>query len=252
MSWLTPIITDILGDLAATRHKMKFFQNGATPSLSVQFDKDVPPRDLDLYKKKFDDMHSGVDNAYQTLFFGGGADVTPLTVDLRQLDFKVTQGAGETRMAVGSGVPAVILGISEGLSGSSLNEGNFRAAKRLFVDATIQDLWRKAAPSLQVLLSKPADGSELVTDGRDIPFLRENADDQASIRAQDATVIRTLGDGGWEPDSIIAYMATSDVSRLVHSGMVPVQLQPAKGTPAGTPGLNGSSNGLVPVAPRGI
>lgn len=225
MSWLTPIITDIFADDAAALHKMSFFKNGASPRLAVTFDKEVPAKDLDLYKKKFDDMHAGAENAYGTLFMGGGADVRPLTVDLRALDYKMTTGAGETRMAVASGVPAVILGISEGLGGSSLNEGNFRAAKRLFVDGTIMDLWRKVAPSLEVLLTSPADGAELVTDGRDIPFLREDSDQQAAIRSQDAQTMTTLANGGWEAESIKVYMATSDVSRLVHTGMLSVQLQ---------------------------
>lgn len=225
MSWLTPIINDILGDQAATKHKLQFFRNGASPSLAVRFDREVPPRDLDAYKRKFDEMHGGVDNAYKTLFLGGGADVTPMTVDLRQLDFKVTQGAGETRMAVASGVPAVILGISEGLGGSSLNAGNFGAAKRLFVDGTIQDLWGKVAPSLQVLLTTPGDGSELTVDSRDIPFLREDADNQAAIRAQDAQTMRSLIEAGYEPTSVQQYMVTSDATRLVHTGRVSVQLQ---------------------------
>lgn len=225
MSWLTPIITDIFADDAAATHKMSFFKNGASPRLAVTFDKEVPPKDLDLYKRKFDDMHSGAENAYGTLFMGGGADVRPLTVDLRALDYKMTTGAGETRMAVASGVPAVILGISEGLGGSSLNEGNFRAAKRLFVDGTIQDLWRKVAPSLEVLLTPPGNGAELTIDGRDVPFLREDSDQQAVIRSQDATTMVALVNGGWEPESIKLYMATSDVSRLVHTGMVSVQLQ---------------------------
>jgi hypothetical protein len=237
MSWLTPIITDVLADQAAATHKMRFFQRGASPSLMVRFDKEVPPKDLDLYKKKFDDMHGGAENAYGTLFMGGGADVTPLTVDLRALDYKATTGSGETRISSASGVPAVILGISEGLAGSSLNEGNFRAAKRLFIDATIQDLWRKVAPSLEVLLATPGDGSELTIDGRDIPFLREDADNQAAIRSQDAATIRTLGDGGWEPDSILQFMATSDPTRLVHTGMVPVQLQPPGAQPATPPAM---------------
>jgi Phage portal protein len=236
MSWLTPIITDIFADDAAAIHKMSFFKNGASPRLAVTFDKEVPAKDLDLYKKKFDDMHAGVENAYGTLFMGGGADIRPLTVDLRALDYKMTTGAGETRMAVASGVPAVILGISEGLGGSSLNEGNFRAAKRLFVDGTIQDLWRKAAPSLAVLLSAPDDGSELAADHRDIPFTREDADQQAAIRTQDASTMRTLVEAGYEPDSVTQYLVTSDASRLVHTGRVSVQLQEpgaGEGTPAG-------------------
>jgi hypothetical protein len=46
------------------------------------------------------------------MFLAGGADVTPLSMDFKQLDFKVTQGAGERGIAVDAGVPAVILGIS--------------------------------------------------------------------------------------------------------------------------------------------
>lgn len=242
MSWLTPIITDIFADDAAAIHKMSFFKNGASPRLAITFDKEVPAKDLDLYKRKFDDMHSGSENAYGTLFMGGGADVRPLTVDLRALDYKMTTGAGETRMAVASGVPAVILGISEGLGGSSLNEGNFRAAKRLFVDGTIQDLWRKVAPSLEVLLTTPPNGAELAVDARDIPFLREDSDQQAAIRAQDATTMVALVNGGFEAESIKLYMATSDVSRLVHTGMVSVQLQ--------SPGAGGAGAGGADAAPE--
>jgi phage portal protein BeeE len=227
MSWLTPVIRDVMADKAATHHKLKFFENGATPQFVVRFDKDSSNDEIASFVDRFKASHQGASNAYKTLFLAGGADITPLTVDLKQLDFKVTTGAGETRLAVAAGVPAVILGISEGLGGSSLNAGNFSAARRLFVDTTMRDAWAKVSASLQMLVTPPSPASELCVTDRDIPFLREDATDLANIRALNAQVLRTLGDGGWNPDAAIEYVRTDDLSRLLgnHTGLVPVQLQ---------------------------
>jgi hypothetical protein len=41
MSWLTPIVREIMGDTAATNHKLTFFENGATPNMVVSLDKDI-------------------------------------------------------------------------------------------------------------------------------------------------------------------------------------------------------------------
>lgn len=226
MSWLTPVIKEIMADNAATKHKLKYFENGATPGMVVS---GIPA----VSKKQFDDLvdmmearHRGAGNAYKTLYLTAGADAKALGSDLRQLDFKVTQGAGETRLATAAGIPASILGISEGLQGSSLNAGNFGAARRLFVDSTMRDLWSKAAPSLQTLVTPPARAS-LWYDARDIPFLREDAKDDAEIRAQDALALRTLLDAGYEPDAAIQYLITGDLKVLTgrHSGLFSVQLQ---------------------------
>lgn len=237
MSWLTPVIRDIMADKAATAHKLKFFENGATPQFVVRFDKDSSPDEIAAFVDRYNAAHRGSNNAYKTLFLAGGADITPLTVDLKQLDFKITTGAGETRIAVAGGVPAVILGISEGLQGSSLNAGNFGAARRLFVDTTMHDLWGKAAASLQSLVTPPAGNVELSVNGRHIPFLREDETDQANIRALNAQVLRTLGDGGFQPDAAVEYLRTDDLSRLIgkHTGLVPVQLQLPGAESGGSP-----------------
>jgi phage portal protein BeeE len=249
MSWLTPALEEIMADKAATRHKGKFFRNGATPNMAIKFDKDTSPEAFQEFVEGFNSAHQGAEKAYKTLFLAGGADVVPLSVDFKQLDFKVTQGAGETRIAVDAGVPAAILGISEGLSGSSLNAGNFGAARRLFVDTTIRDLWNKAAPSLQALIVRPNDRAELHVDDREIPFLREDARDRAEIRAKDASTLRTLSDGGWEPDAAVDFVTADDLKQLRgrHSGLIPVQLQPpgaeTPAEPDEPPSPNGRANG---------
>jgi phage portal protein BeeE len=246
MSWLTPILEEITADKAATRHKGRFFRNGATPNMAIKFDKETSPEAFAEFVENFNNAHQGADQAYKTLFLAGGADITPLSIDFKQLDFKATQGAGETRIAVDAGVPAAILGISEGLQGSTLNTGNFGAARRLFVDTTIRDLWNKAAPSLQGLLVRPTPRTVLAVDDRDIPFLREDAKDQADIRARDAETLRALTQAGWGADAAVDFITANDPKRLrgQHSGLFSVQLQPpTTAQPAVGPSLNGRANG---------
>lgn len=229
MSWLTPVIREIEGDRAASEHKLNFFRRGATPSLVVKGIKAANKTQFDAVVDMMESRHAGVENAYRTLYLTDGADAEAIGADLKQLDFKATQGHGETRLAIAAGVPAAILGISEGLSGSSLNAGNFGAARRLFVDSTMRDLWAKASASLRTLVTPPSPNASLWYDARDIPFLREDAKDDAEIRGLDSRALRTLIDAGWQPDAAIEYIRSGDIGRLLgqHSGLYSVQLQPA-------------------------
>jgi len=255
MSWLTPVIREVMADIAATQHKLSFYRNGAVPVMAFKFPDGTSRTRLVEQKALYDAEHKGSGNAYKTVFLAG-ADPVPLSMDLKQLDFKVTQGAGETRIASASGVPAAILGISEGLAGSSLNAGNFGAARRLFVDTTVQDLWRKAAPSLSVLLTSPGTDARLAIDFRDIPFLREDATDDADIRSKDALTLKALAEAGCEWDAAVAFARTGDLSVLTgkHTGLFSVQLQtPGNATAMPSlesiadPALNGSLNGRQAV-----
>lgn len=225
MSWLTPVVREIQADLAATRHKLKFFENAATPNLAVAMDKSVTPEKFKAFMDAMDDAHSGVENAYKTLYTAGGADVTVIGKDMQQLDFKVTQGAGETRIAAAAGVHPVLVGLSEGLAGSSLNAGNFASARRSTVDGTMRPLWRNAAGSLEILVSPP-DGARLWFDDRDIAFLREDQKDAAEIAGLNSRTIRTYTDAGFTAESAVAAVTSGDLTLLKHSGLFSVQLQP--------------------------
>jgi phage portal protein BeeE len=225
MSWLTPALREIQADLEATRHKLSFFQNGATLSFAVSFKESVTKDQFQAFMRAFKESHQGVRNAYEPLFLGAGADITPIGTDLNQIDFKRTQGAGETRIAADSGIHPVILGISEGLAGSSLNQGNFNAARRLTADKTLRPLWRSAAAVLESLVIVPA-SSRLWYDDRDIPFLREDRADLADIQGREASSIRQLVDAGFEPKSITSAIDEQDWDLLEHTGLFSVQLQP--------------------------
>lgn len=225
MSWLTPVVREIMSDTQATKHKLKFFENAATPNLAVQLPKEIGIDAFGAFVDLMDAKHKGANNAYKTLYTGGGADVTVVGADMKQLDFKVTQGAGESRLAAAGGVHPAIVGLSEGLQGSSLNAGNFGAARRLVADGTMRPLWRNAAGSLEVVVPPPP-GSRLWYDARDVAFLREDAKDEADIAQVDAQTVVALVNGGFTPESAKAAVLARNMDLLVHSGLISVQLQP--------------------------
>ena len=243
MSWLTPVLREIASDKAATAHKLAFFERGATLQTVASLDKDVPVDAFDAFVERFRAQHEGVENAYGTLFLGGGADVTVIGTDLQRLDYKNVQGGGETRMAAAAGVHPTLVGLSEGLSGSSLNQGNFNAARRIFVDGTMRWLWGEAAASLETLFDLPNPDAYLDVDTRSIPFMREDAADAAEIMGKEATVLRTLGDGGWDPPTIVEAIRHRDWARLKHSGKLSVQLQPPGQQPPSS-GNGATANGV--------
>lgn len=239
-SWVTAALADIQGDRAATQHKLKFFENGATPNMVV---KGITAATRDQFNDIVDameDKHAGVANAYRTLYLVAGADATVVGADLKQLDFKATQGAGETRIAMLGRVPAPLLQISEGLAGSSLNAGNFGMARRIFADSWVYPTLQDVSAALAPLLRVPSD-AELWFDTSDIPLLREDAKDAAEIAQMNATTIGQLVREGFTPESAKSAVIGQDMSLLVHSGLVSVQLQAPGSTPPNTAPTGGSA-----------
>jgi phage portal protein BeeE len=225
MSWITPVVREIQADTAATKHKLKFFENGTTSNFVVSYEAGLSKAQFLEYVAAFKEAHAGVDNAYKTIHLGGGADVTTVGADMKQLDFKATQGAGETRIASASGAGAVVAMLSEGMQGSALNAGNYNAAKRQFADMTIRPQWRSAAAALSKFTSPPA-GTRLWYDAAGISFLQEDAKDAAEIQSKRAATVRTLVDGGFTWASAVAAVEADDLSLLDHTGLFSVQLQP--------------------------
>lgn len=246
MSWLTPVIREIMADKAATDHKLQFFENGATPNMIVKFDLDSVEKMrpfIDLFKEG----HEGSQNAYKTLFVGAGTDATAVGSTFQQMDFKVTQGAGETRIAAAAGVPPVIVGLSEGLQAATYS--NYSQARRRFADGTMRPLWRNLCGSLQQILKVPSN-SELWYDDRDIPALKEDIQDKAKEMQENATAANQLVSAGYDPDSIVAAIDAGDFSLLTHSGLVSVQLQPPGKDTVQEPGVDKVDpvlNGKAPI-----
>jgi len=103
---------------------------------------------------------------------------------------------------------------------------------------TMRPLWRNMAGSLARIVTVPP-GAELWYDDRDIPALQEDQKDAAEIQAINASAISSLITSGYKPDSVVAAVTANDLSRLVHTGLFSVQLQPP-GTTQPPPSTNGS------------
>lgn len=223
MSWLTPVVREIQGDVAMREHKIKFLENAATPNLVVTFDASVGQEAANSFIDRFEEQHAGYLNAYKTLFMGMGADVKSVGANMQQLDFAVLQRAGENRITMAGGVPAIIVGTESGLAHAAY--ANYFLAMRRFADGTMRTLWRNAAASLSHLINVPA-GCELWIDDRDIAWLRQDQQDAAAIQQVKAQTIGQYIKDGFVPDSAVAAVEAGDPTLLEHSGLVSVQLQP--------------------------
>jgi len=232
MSWLTPVVRDIENDLLMTRHKRRFFENGATPNMIIKHPVGTNRDQVLDWIKRLEADNAGVDNAYKSLNLYPGADATVVGKDMQQIDFKIVQGAGETRIAADAGVPPVIVGLSEGLEAATYS--NYAQARRRFADGTIHPLWQNAAGSFEQLMASPGPDTRLWYDADDIPFLREDEKDAALITQTRAATLASLIQAGFTPESASKFLMTADDFRVLeHTGLFSVQLQaPGSGQPS--------------------
>lgn len=228
MSWLTPVIDEFRGDKAATIHKLQFFENAATPNLSVSLKDSVGPEKFKAFVREMNEAAGGIQNAYKTLYTGGGADVRVIGADMRQLDFAITQGHGETRVCAAGGVPPIIVGLSEGLQYATYS--NYGQAKRAYADLFLRSQWHSLCGALEPILDVP-DNAQLWYDAKDIAFLRDDTADIVNVQSTQASTISALIAAGFEPDSATEAVVREDFSLLKHTGLVSVQLQPPGGAP---------------------
>lgn len=246
MSWVTPIVRELMADNATTNHKLAFFENGATPNLVVSVDPTVGKEAFDIWKEAFEEEHGpGALDAFKTIFLGGGANVEVVGRDMQQIDLKNVQGHGETRVCMAARVPPIIVGASEGLDASTL--ANYGQAKRHMADGTLRPLWDNFCNSASDVVPPPP-GSILAADDRDVPFLRDDTKDQAMVQAQHAIAINTLVTAGFDPESAVQAVTSGDFTLLDHTGLVSVQLLPPGTETTPTP-PNGNGSAAPPAPP---
>lgn len=223
MSWITPIIPEIINDRLTQRHKRKYLENGATPNLVFALDKSISFDAWKKWKVEIKNEYEGPENAYRKMFLGGGVDVKVVGNSIVEMGFKDLQGKAETRIAAAAETPPILVGLSEGLEAATYS--NYQLARRRFADGTIHPLWADAVGALAVLVKRPS-GSRLWYDARDVPFLREDEKDAAEIQYRRAATLRSHLDSGFEWNSAVQAVIADDIGLLNHTGLFSVQLQP--------------------------
>lgn len=234
MSWLTPVLREVDADLQMTDYKRAYLENAATPNLLVKYQKKVSQEAMDRLAAQMHAKHGGAQNAFKTLILDEGADTTVLGHNFEQMQYAAVQAAGENRIAVAAGVPAIVAGLKEGLSSATYS--NYGLAMRRFADLTARPWWRAACASLAHLVDVPED-ARLWFDTSQIAALQEGGKEAADTMQVLATAAELFIRAGYKPETIAAALAASDVTLLDHTGLVSIQLQvpgssPEKPSPA--------------------
>lgn len=240
MSWLTPVVREINADIAMTEHRYNYYQNAATPNLILKYATELKVDQVDRISKQVAARHAGSGNAYKTMVLDNGAD--PMVVGAQVSDaLSTVQAAGENRIAVAAGVPAIVAGLKEGLAAATL--ANYDSAIKSFADLTMRPNWRSACACLAKLVNVPSD-AELWFDTSDIIALQEGEQTQAETFAVDAQTASTLITAGYTADSVTLAIKARDMSLLQHTGRFSVQLlPPGQDTNATTPVGGDKANG---------
>jgi len=160
ISLLTAGLREVLADNASTTHKLQFFNSAATPNLALKFPPTMDKTKALEWIELFEQEHRGATNAFKTVYLGNGIEPMPVGLNFVDMDYAKIQGRAETRIATLTGMHPVVVALSEGLQGSSLNAGNFGQAARLVADATLRPLWGDISSSLETIVPPPP-GSRL-------------------------------------------------------------------------------------------
>lgn len=224
-SWVSSVVRETLLDGQVTDHMGKYFEKATVPGLVFIMDPSKSPGETSEYAKVVNENFSGAGNRFKNMFLGGGTDVKVVGSSIKDLGLNEITGVFENRVAVRSRIPASVLGTKEALSGSSLNAGNYGAARRLLADGWFTPTVDSLCESLEPLVFVP-DGQELSFDPGRVLFLQEDQKDAADILSTNSIAARQLVDGGFDPASVIEAVTTGDLSKLTHTGNVSVQLQP--------------------------
>lgn len=229
MSWLTPVLREADADMQMTDYKRAYLGNAATPNMLIRYADKVGTTRLEILRERLHARHGGVDNAFKTLILDEGADVTLLGHNMEQMTFTAVQAAGEGRIASAGGVPPVVAGLKEGLDAA--NYAMFEAALKSFANGTMRPHWRSACAALAKLVDVPED-SRLWFDEAGIAALRQGEKEQADTSLVWSQAAETLIRAGFTPQSVTLALTANDMTLLVHTGLVSVQMQ----TPGTTPG----------------
>lgn len=238
MSWVQPILAEIMADKAMTTHKLMFLEGGATPNLVVQMPQStkLDRQNFKEWVDLFETEHQGAINAWKTIYLANGADAKVIGTNLKEMDYGPVTSVGEARIAAAGRVPPIIAGFNAGLEAATYS--NYGQARRHMADGTLRPLWRQCADSFAHLIDVPG-GARLWYDDKHVAFVSEDQQDKATVQQSKAAAINSLVTAGYNPDSIIEAIEADDFTILEHSGMYSVQLQPpgfhAVAQPPGTP-----------------
>lgn len=238
MSWLTPVLREIDADQGLTDYKRAYLENAATPNMVIKYAKEIGDTKLDRLKSQMQAKFAGPGNAFKTMVLDSGADPMLLGANFAQMEFTAVQNAGENRIAVAAGVPALVVGIQAGMEHAKV--ASYPEAMRRFGDMYGRPAWRSAASCLSKFINVP-DRARLWFDLSGVAALRQGDKEQADTMLVLAEAANYMMMSGFTPESIALALSSGDITLLKHSGLVSVQMQVPGAPPAKTPTQGGAA-----------
>ena len=113
----------------------------------------------------------------------------PVGANLNQMELRDLTGGYESRIASRARIPQSVLGLREALQGSSLNTGNYGAARRLWADLWGSPAFDDFAEQIQPILGTPPPSASLHWDRSRVLFFQEDGKDAADIASTNAAAI---------------------------------------------------------------
>lgn len=211
MSWLTPAYRDILGDNGMTQHKMKYFENAASPNLLIRYSQKLAPGTIDGIRERITARHGGADNAFKTLVLDQGADATVIGNSLQQMDFADVSAAGAERILADSMVPGVLVGL-EPLRGAGRG---YQESMQKFANLWARPSWRSACAVLERFVPGLPSGARLWYDTSDIAALQDGELERGQAALVRGQALLTCRQSGYTRESAIAFVNSGDVTQLV-------------------------------------
>lgn len=237
MSWLTPVLREVMSDNAMTSYKIKYLENAASPNLLIRYANKIGQTTVDRIRDRVADTHGGVDNAFKTMILDEGADVSVIGNTFEQMNFSTVQAAGENRIIIASGVPGIVIGSKEGLMAATYS--NYEQAMRRFADITMRPLWRSVCACLATLVAVP-DGKELWFDVSDIAALRQGEKERADTLFVLGQAAAQFVGAGFKPESVVSALEAGDLSQLKFEKKPDPPPIPPPGPPELPAGPNGA------------
>lgn len=226
MSYLRPVLRQAANQNAYAAFLSSYWRNSATPNMVIKFPPEVQRQTIEVFRDLFLEKHQGADKAFRTAFLGGGADPQVVGANLADLASKEVSAYEFSQICAAAGVPPVVVTIVPGLESAS-TYANYQTSMRAFADLTVRPLWARAAIKLRPLMQPTPRNAELWYDVSGVAALQADAQDDATVMATNAQTIRALADGGWEKDSVVRAVTSGDLTKLVDTGLLSVQLLPA-------------------------
>lgn len=147
LGYLQVLAAEVDTDNEATGHVFSLLRNYAIPGVVVKVKGEVDQDEADEFKAEFVRRYSGSRRG-EPAVIDGDAEVMPLSMTLRDLEFPDLRGVAESRICAVVGVPPILVGVKVGLDRSTFS--NAAESRRFWTQTTLAEWWRRLSD--QVLL----------------------------------------------------------------------------------------------------